>query len=70
MSAPVSTKEETVASHKGRCRAARVRPQPTPAAVARRWLRASGARDALPVLTAHPTSLTAEVHFADASEIR
>ena len=52
-----------VASHKGRCRAARLRPQPTPAAVARRWLRASGARDALPVLTAYPTSLTAEVHF-------
>ena len=52
-----------VASHKGRCRAARLRPQPTPAAIARRWLRASGARDALPVLTAYPTSLTAEVHF-------
>ena len=42
---------------------ARLVPQATPANVAIRWLRARGARDALPLLTAHPTSLTAEVHF-------
>ena len=52
-----------VSVHKGRHRAARLHPQATPAAVARRWLRARGAHDALPVLTAYPTSLTAEVHF-------
>ncbi len=52
-----------IAAHKGRRRAARLRPQPTPDGVALRWLRARGAHDALPVLTAHPTSLTAEVHF-------
>ena len=51
-----------VAAHKGRRRAARLRPHPTPDGIAIRWLRASGARDALPVLTAYPTSLTAEVH--------
>ena len=54
---------DAVAAHKGRRRTARLRPQPTPDAVALRWLRARGARDALPVLTAHPTSLAAEVHF-------
>ena len=47
-----------VAAHKGRRRAAGLRPQPPPDDVAVRWL-----HDALPVLTAHPTSLTAEVHF-------
>ena len=52
-----------VASHKGRRRPARLRPQPSPDGVALRWLRVRGAHDALPVLTAHPTSLTAEVHF-------
>ena len=52
-----------VAAHKGRRRAARLRPQPTPDGIALRCLRARGARDALPVPTAHPTSLTAEVHF-------
>ena len=52
-----------VAAHKGSRRAARLRPPATPEGTALRWLRARGARDALPVLTAHPTSLTAEVHF-------
>jgi hypothetical protein len=52
-----------VAAHKGRRRAARLRPQATPANVALRWLLARGAHHALPVLTAHPTSLTAELHF-------
>ena len=49
-----------VAAHKGHRRAARLRPQPTPDGVALRWLRVCGAHDALPVLTAHPTSLTSE----------
>ena len=52
-----------VAAHKGRRRAARLRPQPAPATIALRWLRARGAHDAIPVLTAHPTALSAEVHF-------
>ena len=39
------------------------RPQPTPGAIALAWLRARGAPDALSALTAHPTALTAEVHF-------
>jgi hypothetical protein len=52
-----------VAAHKGSRRAARLRPPATPEGTALRWLRARGARDALPVLTAHPTSLTTEVHF-------
>ena len=47
----------------GRVHAARPRPQPTPEHVTLAWLRARGAHDATPLLTAHPTSLTAEVHF-------
>ena len=50
-------------ARKGRHRTAHPRPQPTRTAIALRWLRARGAHDALPVLCAHPTSLTAEVHF-------
>jgi hypothetical protein len=52
-----------IAAHKRRRRAPRLRPQPTPDGVALAWLRARGAHDALPVVTAYPTSLTAEVHF-------
>ena len=51
-----------VAAHQGR-RAARLRPQPTPDGIALRWLRARGVHDGMPVLTAYPTVLTAEVHF-------
>ncbi len=50
-------------AHSVRHGGARPRPQRTPAAVALRWLRARGVHDAIPLLTAHPTSLTAEVHF-------
>ena len=52
-----------VVTDKGRRRAARLRAQPTPDGVALRWLRARGVHDVLPVLTAHPAALTAEVHF-------
>ena len=52
-----------VAAHKGRRRAARLRPQPPPDGIAIRWLRAGGVHDGMPVLTAYPTSLTADVHF-------
>ena len=52
-----------VAARKGRRRAAHLRPQRSPDGVALRWLRVRGEHDALPVLTAHPTSLTADVHF-------
>ena len=51
------------AARSGQHRTAHHRTQPTRTAIALRWLRAGGARNALPVLTAHPTSLTAEVHF-------
>ena len=53
----------TVPRRRQRPHSARLVPQATPANVALRWLRARGAHDALPVLTAHPTSLPAEVHF-------
>ena len=52
-----------VTAHKGRRRAARLRPQPTPDGVVLRSLSARGVHDAVPALTAHPTALTAGVHF-------
>ncbi len=52
-----------IARHHGRAHTARPRPQPTPGATALAWLRARGAPDALSALTAHPTAVTAEVHF-------
>ena len=53
----------TVPRHHERPHFARLVPQATPANVALRWLGARGVHDAVPVLTAHPTTLTAEVHF-------
>ena len=44
-------------------RAVHSRPQLTPTGIALRWIRARGVHDAVPVLTAHPTAITAEVHF-------
>ena len=41
----------------------RPRPLSTPDAVVLRWLHARGMHDALPVVTAYPAALTAEVHF-------
>jgi len=49
--------------HPRRPHFARPQPQPTPETVALGWLHARGVRDAVQALTAHPTSLTAEVHF-------
>ena len=60
----VTPSYHAVAFHTGRRRGgARPRTLPAPATIALRWLRARGAHDATPLLTAHPTSLTAEVHF-------
>ena len=52
-----------VAARRGVRRADRLRPQAAPDRIALRWLRACGVHDAVPVFTAHPTALTAEVHF-------
>ena len=60
----VTPSYHAVACHTGRRRGgARPRTLPAAATIALRSLRARGGHDATPLLTAHPTSLTAEVHF-------
>ena len=60
----VTPSYHAVACHTGRRRGgARPRTLPAAATIALRSLRARGGHDATPLLTAHPTSLAAEVHF-------